>query len=158
MGTARLLRPSPDYGTKAENVEEMRLVDVEDEGPGETRKQCKTCGRWADLESGFYAAYRLQSAVVWAVDCRRCQLKSVRIRKEFRSSPAFGAMLRNQGHRCKCCGRDLPEEKDAVVDHDHKTGRVRGILCGNCNLGGGHLGDTLEAGVRWALYISRSSE
>lgn len=49
------------------------------------------------------------------------------------------AMLKAQHGRCAICGK-TPEEntKDKrrlVVDHNHKTGKVRGMLCHKCNLG-----------------------
>lgn len=45
--------------------------------------------------------------------------------------------LLNQGNKCKIC---LTEFKDNYhVDHNHKTGEVRGLLCMKCNLGIGFL-------------------
>lgn len=62
----------------------------------------------------------------------------------------FEAMLEEQGGVCAICGRD--GERTLHVDHDHKTGKVRGLLCDNCNHGLGKLGDDpdqLEAGAHY---------
>jgi hypothetical protein len=45
-------------------------------------------------------------------------------------------LLIQQGHRCAICQQILTE---IHIDHNHETGRVRGILCRGCNLGIGFL-------------------
>lgn len=58
---------------------------------------------------------------------------------------AFEGMLSAQGYRCKVCNKDrLPTEREWQVDHCHKSGTVRGILCYNCNVGLGHFHDDKE--------------
>jgi hypothetical protein len=42
------------------------------------------------------------------------------------------AMLDEQAGRCAICGRDI-SDFSFVVDHDHTTGAVRGLLCRRCN-------------------------
>ncbi|MFI5935430.1 endonuclease VII domain-containing protein [Actinoplanes sp. NPDC051494] len=49
----------------------------------------------------------------------------------------FDEMLARQGGMCAICGADDPQH----VDHDHRTGWVRGILCFNCNGGLGRFRD-----------------
>jgi hypothetical protein len=64
------------------------------------------------------------------------------------------ALLRHQGGRCPICDRsDLP----LVVDHDHRSGRVRGLLCGPCNRAIGHLRDSAVV-CRLAAEYLRGSE
>jgi hypothetical protein len=56
----------------------------------------------------------------------------------------YARILKVQGGRCAIC-RSVPRTIRLAVDHDHKTGAVRGLLCKRCNndlLGGGH--DSVE--------------
>lgn len=47
-----------------------------------------------------------------------------------------------QGSACAICGRQpKPGQRRYAVDHDHKSGRVRGILCWFCNRGLGYFMD-----------------
>jgi len=45
----------------------------------------------------------------------------------------FNQMLIDQGFTCKICKRPFAGQRPHHIDHDHVTGRVRGILCGQCN-------------------------
>jgi hypothetical protein len=69
------------------------------------------------------------------------------------------AILRAQGGRCAICGRAEPDARDPRktwhTDHDHQTGRVRGILCGGCNLGLGCFGDNVESLMRAVRYLKQ---
>jgi len=43
-------------------------------------------------------------------------------------------MAEAQRHRCSICGKTREEEcRDLAVDHCHETGKVRALLCTNCN-------------------------
>lgn len=43
-------------------------------------------------------------------------------------------MLEKQGGKCMICGSDTSRWKRRFhVDHCHKTGRIRGLLCNRCN-------------------------
>lgn len=62
-------------------------------------------------------------------------------------------MLRAQGGRC-ATGHQGSEP--LVVDHDHETGRVRGLLCSGCNCGIGLLGDDPAVCRAAAAYLRRA--
>ncbi|HVL62404.1 MAG TPA: endonuclease domain-containing protein [Microbacterium sp.] len=44
----------------------------------------------------------------------------------------YDRMLKRQQGRCAGCG-GRPRKKRLAIDHDHKTGKVRGLLCSTCN-------------------------
>ena len=66
----------------------------------------------------------------------------------------YATLLLEQGGACGICGRrdNLPN-KHFAVDHCHKTGRVRGLLCSRCNSGLGSLGDELERVQKAIAYL-----
>jgi hypothetical protein len=49
----------------------------------------------------------------------------------------YEEMVKEQDNKCLICKKELP----LFVDHDHKTGIVRGLLCHHCNAGIGYLKD-----------------
>lgn len=55
----------------------------------------------------------------------------------------YAALLEAQGHRCAICRRREWNGRHGQphVDHDHKTKRVRGLLCDSCNNGLGRFKD-----------------
>jgi hypothetical protein len=68
-----------------------------------------------------------------------------------------------QDGKCAIC--DRPDEKigkrgyntTLVVDHDHQTGQIRGILCRKCNSGLGMFEDSVES-LRAAVQYLQPSE
>ncbi len=70
----------------------------------------------------------------------------------------FDEMLLGQYGCCKVCfkcveGRDTRGKLLAHIDHDHVTGRVRGILCITCNTAAGAVYDNPETAARLARYL-----
>jgi hypothetical protein len=42
-------------------------------------------------------------------------------------------MLKEQDNKCPGCGDEFSVDNPPHIDHCHRTGRVRGVLCGWCN-------------------------
>jgi hypothetical protein len=77
---------------------------------------------------------------------RKLQIRSWNLKKNYGISlDQYDEMLSAQGGVCAICG-DPPcgnySQLYLQVDHCHTTGRVRGLLCGPCNLGLGSLKDS----------------
>tara|TARA_R110000744_G_scaffold25672_5_gene63626 strand:+ start:255 stop:860 length:606 start_codon:yes stop_codon:yes gene_type:complete len=67
--------------------------------------------------------------------------------------------------KCECCDRDLSQNElhtrkadGQVVDHNHKTGKVRGVLCSGCNLGLGHFNDDTSKLENAIKYINKTNK
>lgn len=56
----------------------------------------------------------------------------------------FEKMLEEQKGCCSSCSRIFDEQWKPNVDHDHKTGKVRALLCVNCNTILGHAHDDID--------------
>ena len=70
----------------------------------------------------------------------------------------FESILVRQRGLCAICLKPFePGTKNFHVDHDHKAGIIRGILCPACNLGLGHFQDNPDILKRAAWYIYNSN-
>jgi len=63
----------------------------------------------------------------------------------------YDSMLKNQNGVCKICGKK--DKRLLSVDHDHKTGKVRGLLCNKCNFALGYADDNPERLRDMARYL-----
>jgi len=67
----------------------------------------------------------------------------------------YDIMFAKQKGCCAICGRHQKElVKGLCVDHNHKTGKIRGLLCTDCNIGIGMFKDDLEMLQRAVKYLS----
>jgi len=70
----------------------------------------------------------------------------------------YETMMSRQGGVCACCGGKEWGPKGPGVDHNHETGKIRGILCGWCNCAAGYLGDNPGRIRMLADYIDKHNE
>jgi len=68
----------------------------------------------------------------------------------------FESLLKEQGGACAICRSTKFGPKNWHVDHDHKTGRVRGLLCHNCNLAIGLMKDNPKQLHEAAHYLEKT--
>lgn len=70
----------------------------------------------------------------------------------------FDAIVAAQGGVCAICHRPPTDKKRRLhVDHDHKTGRIRGLLCLHCNVMLGKSRDCRETLLSAVEYLDKSS-
>ena len=75
-------------------------------------------------------------------------LRSKMLSKLGLTTPEYKKMVENQDDRCKLCGGTDKGRHARFrtwnIDHDHKTNRVRGLLCHSCNISIGHYEKLME--------------
>lgn len=134
--------PEPSQRKKREGVETRH---------GEPLKSCDRCGQ-AKPRSEFYKkdwkTGRLDAS------CKACRVIHQRERVLGITDPEYWELYKAQDGKCGICRRRLYSKryKRFAVDHDHDTGRIRGLLCTNCNTAIGLLRDcpnALQRAIEW---------
>lgn len=66
-------------------------------------------------------------------------------------------LLTAQNNKCAICNTDQSKlKKELAVDHNHNTGKVRGLLCNRCNSALGLLGDSKDTVIKAHEYLIRN--
>lgn len=116
---------------------------------------CGISGRAADLfyrcaahPRGFSSRCKHCRSIIDSADkCRRRYGVSRDVRRE---------MWERQGCQCLVCGTPL-QEHAGCIDHDHRSGGVRGILCADCNIALGRLHDSIPSLQNAVRYLRRGA-
>ena len=80
----------------------------------------------------------------------------------------FLKLFELQKERCAICGKKLKlqrarrtdsrrEAANPYIDHNHKTGKIRGLLCHGCNTGLGMFGESIESLRSAIAYLAREN-
>ena len=68
----------------------------------------------------------------------------------------FAEETRKRDGKCDVCGGvDYGKHGKLYVDHDHKSGKVRGLLCNHCNWGLGHFKDETQLLAAAIAYLEK---
>lgn len=67
----------------------------------------------------------------------------------------FNAKLNEQGGVCACCGTSKWTKLGPTVDHNHKTGEIRGLLCSRCNAAAGNVKDSSAIARKLVRYLKK---
>jgi hypothetical protein len=133
--------------------------------PDGLRTQCKRCEAEYLRQYRKTDGYRRCQARFRSSDHHRNYLKVAKrgnnLRYKYRiTEEQYDLLLSEQGGACAICQSTNPGGRHRthfMVDHDHGTGQVRGLLCQKCNAGLGALGDDIDGLMRAVAYLSRSS-
>lgn len=85
------------------------------------------------------------------VEVRKGQLK----RKYGFTQELYEVFFFMQCGQCAICHEDWDGKRNFAVDHNHITGRVRGLLCHKCNPALGAFKDDPELLIKAAMYLKK---
>lgn len=143
---------------------------------GQVRGICKKCYRKTDEYRAHRQAVRAarlcdpaghaakMKRTRMAAEARRIRATELhRIRKFGLDRAAWSALFVSQGNACAICRSTETKpgrggHPQWHTDHDHATGKVRGILCHSCNTGIGLLRDDAGLLEAAAAYLRRSKD
>lgn len=131
-------------------------------------KKCTRCKIDKPLDSVFFPLHNKTKSGFdsWCRACR-ASYRSANCRGKHRAVISDEALqdIKESIKQCIICG----DESKLVVDHDHQTGKIRGMLCNHCNRGLGHFRDSpqllefaaqyLYASIdapEWGLYFAKN--
>jgi hypothetical protein len=139
----------------------------------EGRFLCVECNRKANERSAKHKAKKYAEALSLGVciECNRNQrmenrqyceecLKARQVSR-YASYGLTREILETFGTECHICGRESSADRKhgrLHVDHDHATGKVRGLLCKSCNTGLGAFEDNLDLMFKAMGYIEKHRE
>lgn len=115
--------------------------------------ECPVEKRWCSVCDEFLPPAQFPEPVNERHICSACRTQQYRARhvvaKFGITDEEYNALLRAQGGVCAICG-NAPRKQRFPVDHNHKTGMIRGLLCMWCN-------HRLLGGARDSVQVLRSA-
>jgi hypothetical protein len=116
------------------------------------KRACKDCGS---------TSRALKAPGPRCATCHRARKKALKEAAHGRhilktygiTSEQYEALYEAQGGVCWICRRASGKVRKLAVDHDHKTGYVRGLLCRPCNSLLAHIRDDYDTAWRISSYL-----
>jgi len=138
-------------------------------------KTCKKCGVEKEASLFYKSSVTADKLEGKCIECRLEQ--NAKYRDANRHTDAYKLMKRNtalkmkygitakeydqrkeaQDHKCGICKTELQEGKSTHLDHNHDTGKLRGILCGTCNRALGYFQDDINILEKARNYLQEHS-
>ena len=119
-------------------------------------KACSGCGVIKPLEAFHVCNRNLDGRQSQCKDCHSA-IQSDRAFLRFGiTREQYDEILEAQGGVCAICKEVCNSGRRLAVDHDHETGEVRGLLCGNCNTAIGKFHDNTDYLRAAIAYLENS--
>jgi len=114
-------------------------------------KNCANAKKWNRVNKKRYNENKKRFAKNNPNSCKNIQLRN----KFGITLEQYNEMLASQGGVCAICKQPCETGKSLAVDHCHKTGKVRGLLCQHCNTGFGQFRENKKFLISAISYIDK---
>ncbi len=105
---------------------------------------CRTCQRERSRDYGRKNIARI--------------INNQRVRTYGITTEAYKILIDQQNNKCLCCEEIFGSELSPHLDHDHKTGKIRGVLCHKCNTGIGLFEDNPAKLRKAIIYLEKHND
>lgn len=119
-------------------------------------KKCSGCKENKELNHFHKHVGRKHGVTEYCKVCRNDMIVTAR----FNLKPGqLKEMFQKQNNKCAICNDDRNLFiKGLAVDHCHKTGKIRGLLCSKCNIGLGQFKDDINLLNKAIKYLGENNE
>jgi len=86
---------------------------------------------------------------------KTCRLIAARVKEYDLTLDEYNNQLIAQNFKCCVCKKDNGS-RSLYIDHDHKTGLIRGLVCHGCNSAMGYVEDSIETLENLIVYLNKA--
>lgn len=141
-------------------------------------KWCGRCKKWLPLNNFSFNKVKWDGLQERCSECRHIHWKTIgcKTRKEVPveikrkrkramvlkyhniTQKEFDSLLKIQNNKCAICGSPDWGRPSPCIDHDHSTGKIRGLLCNRCNRTLGFTEDSVSLLFKMAKYLKKNGK
>ena len=146
------------FNIKIRGPKDAKIVSCGLYTKNKNRKICSNCKQeFPETPEYFHKQDKRNSLRSFCKKCEGKRCRNNNLKRKFNITITdYNKILREQNGRCAICGIHQSELKRGLaVDHDHKTGKIRELLCGKCNRTLGLFLDNKLIFAKMINYLSK---
>jgi hypothetical protein len=146
----------------------MNIVDIKNMIENGDKRKCKQCNTELPITEFYIKTNKITGNCRFNSPCKKC-FDSKRDKNYYKiynrklkynlSEAQYDNMLLEQNNCCAICGVHKDNnKKEFSVDHCHENGKIRGLLCNNCNVALGLFKDNINIMKNAVVYLNNNNE
>jgi hypothetical protein len=148
-------RNKTGYRGECKQCCENRLLEIHMDKDIENFKCCSRCKEILSIDMFYQYPNKRYRA-----NCTKCE--TIRVKKH-QLKNLYGLsyieylkMVEQCDNKCHICNKEeTAQGKSLAVDHNHKTGEIRGLLCQRCNIALGGFKENIDVMLQAIKYLSK---